>query len=48
MLNKKCLRQSKNHRIGTYEINQISSSCLDDKICILDNGTDALALNTSS
>ena len=36
-LNKKCLRhlmnriQSKDHRIGTYEINKISLSCFDDK-----------------
>ena len=37
-LNKKCLRhlmnriQSKDHRIGTYEINKISLPCFDDKI----------------
>ena len=37
-LNKKCLRhsmnriQSKDHRIGTYEINKIAFSCFDDKI----------------
>ena len=36
-LNKKCLRhlmnriQSKDHRIGTYEINKISLPCFDDK-----------------
>ena len=36
LLNKKCLRhwmnmiQSKDHRIGTYEINKISFSCFDD------------------
>ena len=36
--NHKCLRHSmnripsKNHRIGTYEINKISFSCFDDKI----------------
>ena len=41
LLNNKYLRhlmnriQSKNHRIGTYEINQISLSCFDDKIRIL-------------
>ena len=38
LLHKKCLRhpidriQSKNHRIGTYEINKISLSCFDGKI----------------
>ena len=37
LLNKKCLRhlmnriQSKDHRIGTYEINNISLHCFDDK-----------------
>ena len=37
LLNKKCLRhlmnriQSKDHRIGTYEINNISLPCFDDK-----------------
>ena len=36
--------QSKDHRIGTYEINEISLSCLDDKIFILNNGCDELAL----
>ena len=41
LLNNKYLRhlmnriQSNNHRIGTYEINQISLSCFDDKIRIL-------------
>ena len=38
LLNKKCLRhlmnriQSKDHRIGTYKINKISSFCFNDKI----------------
>ena len=38
LLNKECLRhsmnriQSKDHRIGTYEINKISLSCSDDQI----------------
>ena len=38
LLNKKCLRysmksiQSKDHRIGTYEISKTSLSCFDDKI----------------
>ena len=35
--------QSQNHRIGTYEINKISLHCFDDKIYILNNGTDALS-----
>ena len=36
LLNKKCFRhsmnriQSKDHKIGTYEINEISLSCFDD------------------
>ena len=40
LLKKKCLRhsinriQSKDHRIGTYEINKISLSCFDDKVYI--------------
>ena len=50
LLNKKCLRhkmnriKSKDHRIGTYEINKISLSCFDDKIFIQNNGYDGLAL----
>ena len=46
LLNNKCLRhsmkrlQSKNYRIGTYEINKISLSCFDDEIHILNNGYD--------
>ena len=36
--------QSENHKIGTYEINKISLSCFDDKIYILNNGCDGLAL----
>ena len=50
LLNKKCLRhsmnriESKNHRIVTYEINNISSSFFDDKMHIQDNGYDELAL----
>ena len=37
LLNKKIIRnkmkkiQSKNHKIGTYEVNKISLSCFDDK-----------------
>ena len=50
LLNKKCLRhsmnriQSKDHKIGTYEINKISLSCFDDKIYIQSNECDVLAL----
>ena len=36
--------QSKNHRIGTYEIKKISLSYFDDKICIQNNGYEGLAL----
>ena len=36
--------QSKSHRIGTCKINKISLSCFDNKIYVLDNGVDALAL----
>ena len=51
LLNKKCLRhsvnriQSKDHKIGTYVINKISLLCVDDKICIQDNGCDGLTIN---
>ena len=50
LLNKKCLRhsmnriQSKDHKIGTCEINNISLSCFDDKIYIQKNGYNGLAL----
>ena len=50
LLNKKCLIhsmnriQSKDHKLGTYEINKISLSCFDDKIYIQNNGYDGLAL----
>ena len=50
LLNKECLRhsmnriQSKDHSIGTYEINKISLSCSDDQIYIQNNGCDGLAL----
>ena len=50
LLNNKCFRhsinriQSKNHRIGTYKINKSSFSFFDDKIHILNNGNDGLAL----
>ena len=36
--------QSKDHRIGTYEINKIPLSCIDDKIYMQGNGYDGLAL----
>ena len=32
--------QSKDHRIGTYEINKISLSGFNAKMCILNNGYD--------
>ena len=32
------------HRIATYEMNKISLSCYDNKICIQNNGCDGLAL----
>ena len=55
LLNKKCLThsmnriQSKDHKAGTYETNKISLSCLDDKICIQNNGCDdGLALGYQS
>ena len=47
----KCIRysmnrsQNKDHRIGTCEINKISLSCFDDKICIQNNGYDGLVLS---
>ena len=50
LLNNKCLRhsinriQTKNHRIETNEINKISLSCFNDKIHILSNGYNRLAL----
>ena len=40
--------QSKDNRIGTYEINKISLSCFDDKICIQNNKYDGLALSYQS
>ena len=35
--------RSKDHTIGTYEINKISLSCFNDKIYIQSNGYDGLA-----
>ena len=54
LLNNKCIRrsmnriQSKDYRVGTYEINKISLSCFDDKIYIENNGYDGLALGYQS
>ena len=54
MLNKKCIRHSKNriqskdNRIGTYEINKISLSCFDDEIYIQSNGYDGIDLGYQS
>ena len=51
---KKCSRlsinriQSKNHKIGTYEINKISLSCFNDRISVLNNGCDGLPLGCYS
>ena len=36
--------QSDNHKIGTYVVNKVSLSCFDDKIDILNNGYDGLAV----
>ena len=48
LLNKKCLRhsmnRSKDHRVGTCEINKIYLFCFDDKIYIQSTGYDGLAL----
>ena len=37
--------QSKNYRIGTYEIKKFSLSCFGDEIYILNYGYDGLALD---
>ena len=36
--------QSKDHSIGTFEINETSLSCFNNKIYIQNNGYDALTL----
>ena len=36
--------QSKDHRIGTYEINKMSLPCIDDQTYIQNNGYGGLAL----
>ena len=54
LLNKKCLRNSKNriqnedhrNRIGTYDINKISLSWFDEKIYIQNNGYDGLVFGS--
>ena len=54
LLNKKYLRHLMNriqiidHKIGTSEIKKIYLTCLDDKIYILNNGSDGLALGYQS
>ena len=51
LLNKNCLKhsmnrtQSKDHKMGTYEINKIYLSCFDDKIFIQNYGCDGLTLS---
>ena len=40
--------QSKNHKIGTYEINKISLPCFNDKIYIENYGYEGLALGYQS
>ena len=35
--------QSKKHKLGTYEIDKISSSCFDDKRYVLDDGIHTLS-----
>ncbi len=35
--------RSKNHQLGSYEINKVSLSCFDDKRYIHDNGVDSYA-----
>ena len=40
--------QSKDHRIGTYEINKISLYCFDGKRYIQNNEYDGLALGYQS
>ena len=36
--------RSKSNKTGTYQIKKISFSCFDDKIHILNNGYDGLAV----
>ena len=54
LLDKICLRhlmnriQSKDHKIGTYEINKTFLSCFNDEIYIQNNGCDELSLGCQS
>ena len=54
LLNDKCLRhstkriQSKDHRIGSYEINKISLLYFDEKTYFQDDGYDGVALGYQS
>ena len=49
LFNKKVIRynmkriQSKLHKIGTFDVCKISSSCFDDKRYVLDDGVNSLA-----
>ena len=49
LFNKKIIRhkmkiiQAKKHKLGTYEIDKMSLSCLDDKRFVLDDGIYTLA-----
>ena len=49
LFNKKVIRHkmkripSKKHKIGTYEVKEISLSCFDDKRYVLDDGIHTLA-----
>ena len=49
LFNKKVIKhnikiiQSKLHRIGTFNVCKISTSCFDDKRCVLDDGVNTLA-----
>ena len=49
LFNKKVVRhkikrmQSKKHKIGTYEVNEVSLLCFDDERFVLDGGTHTLA-----
>ena len=40
---KRKIIQSKNHKLGTYEIARISLSCFDDKRYVLDDGVCTLS-----
>ena len=54
LLNNRCIRhsinsiQSRNHRIGTYEMIKTLLSCFNAKIYIQNNGYDRLALGYQS